>query len=95
MRVTSMFSHLPCHRNPAKPSLGLSSRQLPGPRGTLLKKGFPRCRLPQEEPPQLQDGFMETGERRVKEKTSENYEALYSTTFVHVSNDILNRMCSH
>lgn len=47
-------SHLPGHRSPAKPSLGLSGRQLPGPLGTLLKKGFPHFRLPLEQPPQLE-----------------------------------------
>lgn len=62
-------SHLLCRRSPAKPSLGLSGRRLPGPRETLLKKGFPRSRLPPERPPQLHGGFMETDGVKEKERT--------------------------
>lgn len=49
-------SHPPCHRSPAEPSSGLSGRQLPGPRGTLWKRGFPHSRLHLERLLQLQAG---------------------------------------
>lgn len=62
-------SHLPGHRNPARPSSGLSGRQLPGPRGTLLKKGSPRSHLPREQPLQLQAGFTKTDETKGKKRT--------------------------
>lgn len=53
--------HLPCHRSPAKPSWGPSGRQPPGPRGTLLKRGFPRSRPPLERLLRLPTGIC--GER--------------------------------
>lgn len=76
-------SHLLCHKSPAKPSWGPSGRLLPGLRGTLLKRGFPRSRLPLELLLRLQGGFMQRGDVKGKRKT-QNTEIMYQTKW-HVT----------
>lgn len=71
------WTHLPCRRSPVTPSLGLSGRQLPGLRGTLLKRDFPRSRLPPELLLQLQAGIY--GDRWDKrERTEKGLKCFFS-----------------